>query len=39
MINAVQAALDDAGIDDTIRAVGQLEPRAQYGVITARSSR
>jgi hypothetical protein len=35
MINAVQAALDDAGIDDTIRAVGQLEPRGTVGGLFA----
>jgi hypothetical protein len=35
MIEAVQAALDHHGIDDTIREVGQFEPRGMVGSIFA----
>jgi hypothetical protein len=35
MIKAVQAALDDQGIDDTIREVGQFEPRGMTGALFA----
>jgi hypothetical protein len=35
MIKAVQAALDHHGIDDTIREVGQFEPRGMVGSIFA----
>ena len=31
MIKAVQAALSDHGIDDTVREVGQFEPRGMVG--------
>jgi hypothetical protein len=35
MINAVQRALDDRGIDDRIEECGQFEPRGQSGSIAA----
>jgi hypothetical protein len=35
MIKAVQAALDDHGIDDTVREVGQFEPRGTIGSLFA----
>jgi hypothetical protein len=35
MIKAVQAALDDSGIDDTIREVGQFQPRGTTGSLFA----
>ena len=35
MIKAVQAALDHHGIDDTIREVGQFEPRGTTGSMFA----
>jgi hypothetical protein len=35
MIRAVQAALDHRGIDDTVREVGQFEPRGTVGSIFA----
>jgi hypothetical protein len=35
MIEVVQAAIDHQGIDDTIRAVGQFEPRGQTGSLFA----
>jgi hypothetical protein len=35
MIKAVQVAVDDAGIDDTIREVGQFEPRGMTGSLFA----
>jgi hypothetical protein len=35
MINAVQHALDDRGIDDRIEECGQFEPRGQSGAIAA----
>ena len=35
MMKAVQAALDDHGIDDTVREVGQFEPRGTVGSLFA----
>ena len=35
MIRAVQAALDHRGIDDTVRKVGQFEPRGMVGSMFA----
>jgi hypothetical protein len=35
MVKAVQAAIDDHGIDDTIVAVGQFEPRGASGSMFA----